>query len=350
MTPYSKRLLVQTTGFLLLTQNVLVLGNETPMYQSNPANIVRNLMNGDTYAEIYLQYHRCVWSEYGNSADDYDNGCGGDGNGDYWYMGRTPCYRANVAYSLYGVPVGQETPQNPCQRKRYINSFFTTQGVETFAESMGIDDYGDATDQCTIYSGGDGGDANTMDNNARLYSGYSSYTTSCAADGSFVQSLFPGAYCTGSGDVTTLDDLEEFNTAVGNMECVQVYLAVSNDDGQNNGGDGGGDGIYGLLSYSDSCSPMEYPNGCPDPFEAKHSYEFRPKSQQSLWNQMTWMDHVAWVFLLLAALFFLIPCCNFKDEEEEEAPRYWCFRRNKNGEKRGFRQWFRTKILRRRST
>ena len=355
--PSCQRLLLQTVGFLLYQTSwgnlMVVQGTGMPLYLNNPATVVRNLMSGDTYEEIYLQYHRCVWSEYGNGADGgYDNGCGGDGNENYWYMGRTPCFRANVAYSLYGVPKGESTPNNPCQRKQYINSFFTTNGVETFAESMGIEDYGYATDQCTVYSGGDADGnarrnlANT--NNARLYPNYSSYTTYCAADGSFVQGLFQdSSYCTGSADVTTLGEaLTEFNTAVDNMVCIPIFTATSNADDQNNEMD-----VYGLLSYSDPCSPLEYPNSCPDPYAAKKSSDFRPKSQQSLWKQMNWMDHVGWVFLVLSALCFLIPCCNLKDNDEEEHPkRNWCWRRqsNKDGENRGFRQWFRTKILRRR--
>jgi hypothetical protein len=364
----NRLLSLQTTGFLLLSSSKMVQGdNGTPMYQGNPGDIVRNLMNGDSYEEIYLKYHQCVWSEYGNSAGDYDNGCGGDGNENYWYMGRTPCYRANVAYSLYGIPKGQDTPENPCQQNQYINSFFTTHGVETFAESMGIEDYGDATDQCTVYSGGDdnanGDDGNTAVTNARLYPDYSSYTTTCATDGSFVQSLFQGSYCTtGSGEdgVTVLGELEEFNSAVENMECVQVYSSYDDQNNNNNnnnanegegneedGGNEGGSGIYGLLSYSDACSTFEYPNTCPDPFAAKHSYDFMPKSQQSMWNQMTWMDHFGWVFLVLSAVCWLIPCCSFEDDDEDKAPKKrLCLRRGEK-KRQGFRGWFRTKILRR---
>jgi hypothetical protein len=361
---FHNHLLLQTTGFLLFTLSkvLLVHGAETPLYQSNPADVVRNLMNGDTYEEIYLKYHQCVWSEYGNNADGYDgNGCGGDGNDNYWYMGRTPCYRANVAYSLYGVPKGQKTQHNPCRRKQYINSFFTTHGVETFAGSMGIENYGDATDQCTVYSNGgnnnNGDDGYPAMNNARLYPNYSSYTTTCTADGDFVQSIFQGAYCTGSADnVTTLGELEVLNSAVANMGCVQVWnSSVSYDDDQNNNNNNNNNnddeqyGIYGLLSYSDSCSPLEYPNSCPDPFKAKHSNEFRPKSQQSWWNQLTWMDHVAWVLLLFSGLCFFIPFCSFGEEEDDSQKKRWCFRKQEKQQKQGFRQWFRTKVLRRRN-
>lgn len=339
---------VVVTFYLLgLVEFVVGSNGGVPLFQSTSADVVRNLVNGETYEEIYLKYHRCVWSEYGNSAGDYDNGCGGDGNGNVWYMGRTPCYRANVAYSLYGVLKGENATDNPCKRGTFINSFFSTDGVETFAESLGIDN-GDATDQCEVYSVAEddtykNGDA-ASENNQMLYPTYSSFTTSCGADGSFIQGLFKGAYCSSREGVTSLDTLTDFNSAVDNLECSRIYSSTDGVDMASN-----------LLLYSESCSKLEYPLGCPDPFEVKSSMEFRPKSQLTWWNRMTWMDHVALAFLSLAALFFIIPCCNLHDDDDSidkpKRRRFLCPRRQANGERSsgGFRQWFRTKVLRRRN-
>ncbi len=83
-------------------------------------------------------YYR--WSEFGNGDhDDNDYGCGGDGGDEHWYMGRTQCYRANAAYSLYGVKSGSTAPSDPCSETQYMNSFFTNFGVVGFAYPLVID-------------------------------------------------------------------------------------------------------------------------------------------------------------------------------------------------------------------
>ena len=331
---------------ILLGMNPLTWGKISgmPLYQGTSADVVRNLKSGDTYDEIYLQYHRCVWSEFGNSAADFDNGCEGDGNENSWYMGRTPCYRANVAYSLYGIPTGENVTGSPCSKGTYINSFFSTYGVETFAGSLGFD-AGDATDDCEIYSQGNDDAANNGDlssqNNVMLYAGSTSSTTACAADGSFVQGLFKGAYCSSRDHTSDLGTLSELNSAVEGMECYRIYSA---DDGI--------DLASNLLLYSETCSKLEYPMTCPDPFHVKTSKEYLPKSQRALWSQITWMDRLAFVFLGLAVLFFIIPCCNKQDEDElgKTKKRRFCLRRREpsdNASKGGFRQWFRSKVMRR---
>lgn len=320
---------------------------------------MRSIVDGQTYERVYLQYNRCVWSEFGNGAEDYDNGCAGDGNGDAWYMGHTQCYRANVAYSLYAVPYGQAIPENPCQKSNFINSFFTTHGVEYFSNTMGIDN-GDATANCEVYAGGDDdfyANHNVAgENGYMLYPNYSSYTTTCSIDGSFVQGLFKGAYCSSRDGVNTLDTLDDFNAIVDDMTCVQVYNAANSggnyqdDDGNNNGDRQleGDDGLAGLLAYSDTCAILEYPLACPDPFGAKAFFEYKPESQKPWWQRMTWMDYVGCVFLFFALLLFLLPGCNFEEEEEDDTPkkkRRWCTRRRGNDKvkRRGIRAWFRRK-------
>jgi hypothetical protein len=131
---------------------------------------------------LFFCSHR--WSPYGNGGS-YNNGCGAgssddDRNGDddeeidNWYMGRTQCFRANAAYSLYGVLKGESV--KGCNHLTYINSFFTDYGVEMFSSALGYagvqnpdgrryledgeedDDGGDGDD------GDDNGDDNENDN------------------------------------------------------------------------------------------------------------------------------------------------------------------------------------------
>jgi hypothetical protein len=69
-----------------------------------------------------------------------DDGGGGDGGGydvcgansgeNYWYTGRTQCFRANVAFTLYGTLKGQINARinHKCNRKTFINSVSCTSG------------------------------------------------------------------------------------------------------------------------------------------------------------------------------------------------------------------------------
>jgi hypothetical protein len=298
-------------------------------------------------------------------------------------MGHTQCHRANVAYSLYGVPKGTETPKHACRRGNFINSFFTNHGVEYFGSSTNIN-YGDATSSCSVFSAGDDdfNDNNNVNNdgsNTRLYPNYSSYTTSCSASGNFVQAVFGGAYCSERDtSFKVLDDLDDFNNALSNnLNCAQIYDAsqdtgsyeISDDVQQeedggngNNGGNGrqleedadnAGNGLFNLLAFSQACSILEYPMSCPDPFGAKTLLDFTPSSVQPWWKQMSWMDWVGVFFLILAVVLLLVPCFTEKHEGKQTKKR-----RNKNGEDgertfgwrwRSFKRWFRVKVLRRKN-
>jgi len=132
------------------------------MYWKDSINVLQDL---DQFEALYIKYHGCVWTKYGtrygsgqnydeqgqdedDADDENDNGCGGWGGEYFWYMGRTQCFKANAAYSLYGVLKGESEGSNPCKKKTYINSFFTTFGVESFAGPLGLGiDY--ANSQCT---------------------------------------------------------------------------------------------------------------------------------------------------------------------------------------------------------
>ena len=247
---------------------------------------------------------RCEsWSEYGNGADDQSGyGCGGEGGDAYWYMGRTQCFRANAAYSLYGVKAGANpSRESGCGIDNYINSFFTYKGIESFADPLGIDyESYSASSRCTYQQvddgdgDGDGGNNNgdnNNDNNKKkdenhygLSGEYVSYGTGCSKKGEFILAQFDGAYCDGTHFQATTDDLQTLNSNFEALGCIQVFGSDDNDgdkdnnngdknDNNNNNNNDNGDAensiAYQLLEYSMACSVVEYPTRCPDPFGIK---------------------------------------------------------------------------------
>jgi hypothetical protein len=304
------------------------------------------------------------WSEYGNGADDSDNGCAGDGNEEHWYMGRTQCYRANVAYTLYGIPKGESEPTHACKAKYFINSFFTTQGIEYFSASAELD-IGAASSYCAVQESDDDGDNNqdngdggqSYEHNEVLYPNAQSYTTTCSTSGTFVQSMFQGAYCSGP-HTKVLNSLDRLNRELEYLDCVEVYSANGeqdvwdfgyyDDDGTNDGDDGyydqgnqgdqdqnegnndarerrmedegadeGADngGIYSLLAYSEACSTLEYPLACPDPWGAKKILDYNPmSSNESSWQQISLIDWLALSIFLVALLALMLSCCCYGEK------------------------------------
>jgi hypothetical protein len=200
-------------------------------------------------------YYR--WSEYGSGDDE---GCGADGGDEHWYMGRTQCFRANTAYSLYGVKSGSTAPSDPCSKKHYMNSFFTTLGVEGFADPLGIDyeDYG-GTAECIAIEGDDDSSLNST-----------SYTTGCSSDGTFVTATFQGLYCSGSYFIASTYNLGSLNEEISELGCYQIHGSSNNgnDDDDN-------DVAFELLTYSAACSHSQYPNTCPDPHGVKKKRDSR---------------------------------------------------------------------------
>lgn len=236
------------------------------------------------------------WSEYSTEDEDGDGndvGCGRQEGGDdeTWYMGSTPCFRANVAYTLYGVKAGAEVGNNPCDSSNYINSFFTTKGIEAFGDSVGLnyDQYG-ASSVCSVSYNGAYYGYDDNQNNQNGYShgqlmseNYSSSTLGCDASGQFTLATFKGATCDGSHFLgNTVDKYNYMNRALGNLGCVQVYAAADEQDENENAEEGeeqrqeeGEEEDQSMASYllkrSASCSHNEYPDTCPDPFNVKRA-------------------------------------------------------------------------------
>lgn len=138
-----------------------------------------------------------------------------------------PRFRANAAYSLYGILKNgntQERDGTVCHKGTYINSFFTNRGVETLAYPFSVfDDYGVVpTSQC----GGDGDEerdrrelSGSQDGGAQ-----ESYGLGCY-NGQFVYGEYEGGSC--GGDIQAVSDyLETFNSNMEALQCVQVCLFV----------------------------------------------------------------------------------------------------------------------------
>lgn len=262
---------------------------KNPMYHKTAQSVLENL---SSFKALYVKYENCAWAYYGNEYAEKNNnggwdgggeaaqfrGCGAlDGGDDYWYMGRMACFRAQAAYSLCGIPTdGSRSGNKKCHKATYINSFFTTMGVETFATPLGVDTtYGNG--YCTAfppnYGGGDG------DNNWAI-SSYTSTGTGCQRK-KFVTDSYWGANCNGDNYVETTDTLDNFNQALHQLECVQIYDSsmgyMYDEDGQDQGDNNDIDDFTELstldiLRYSVACDVNQYPDSCPDPYRLLHKY------------------------------------------------------------------------------
>jgi hypothetical protein len=163
------------------------------------------------------------------------------------------CVGANVAYTLFGILPGDSIgkKESPCSKKTYINSFFTTDGLYSFAKAAeGSVDISGAPQYCGYYE-------NDYDY---------TMTTGCSSSGKFTVDTFYGKGCTGASYNYTMDTLDEMNNNLtSSMECTQIYAS----DGSAN------DYATELLTYSSSCLPYgNYKYFCPDPYHKLKTYEY----------------------------------------------------------------------------
>jgi hypothetical protein len=249
----------------------------------------------------------CSWSDVATDNGDNDL-CDaidyGEGNGDknpydWWYLGATQCSRANVAFSLYGTLVGDDESEG-CKKSTYINSFFTTRGIEPFIEAMseaGVSYFasGNANNvnsYCTIIQGDvDDGYAYDDDSfekyaygthNQAYFSGFYSQAMMCKR-GKFVKQNFEGASCNVNKATKTVDTLANLNTALGSLSCVPIYTADGGDGRRRRTGgqqqdqqqDDAVQGSLQLLKYSAACSLQDPSGACPDPFGKVKAYSKR---------------------------------------------------------------------------
>jgi hypothetical protein len=174
--------------------------------------------------------------------------CEEQGSEDKWWVGMQPCMGANVAYSLYGViDNGKAESGNPCSKANYVNSFFTTDGLTTFAyASNGKIDTSALTQVCT-------------------QNGDYAYSTGCSASGTFTMDKFSNGVCTSENYYSTTDTLNSLNEVLqDDMSCVLIYSS-----------DGSVDYASSLLSQSVECSiNMGHGESCPDPYGLLSKYEY----------------------------------------------------------------------------
>jgi len=86
-------------------------------------------------------HHRNLKDDNKNDRNNNQNAqikCGQSGgdNSNSWYVGMGSCIGANVAYALYGVLEDDHLvwKKHPCSKKTFINSFFTTDGLNSFLQ------------------------------------------------------------------------------------------------------------------------------------------------------------------------------------------------------------------------
>jgi hypothetical protein len=274
------------------------------------------LSNLSKFDKLYVSYQNCVWSAY-------NEGCGVEGddgeNGNLWYLGLTECYRANVAYTLYGVLKGAE--DKGCSKATFLNSFFTTSGIEYFTSSMAAagvafteyDDEQKITSECSVVEAEDGEDNNNdyTTNNLKIYSGDTSYGVGCV-NKAFAMKSFQGRYCDERSEPVVTDSLKTFNSEIKLAQCVVVYDATNNnqdEDGNNNGGEENNDALN-ILTYSEACNTLNFPDGCPDPYgklkanarSSAHAsaVEEHPRREKAK-TVMSWILLIFGVILLVAS-------------------------------------------------
>ena len=222
-------------------------------------------------------------------------------------MGYTECFRANAAYALYGILKNEE--DKGCTRNTFINSFFTTMGVEDLTEA--IQTAGFSFNSASSSSNNeDNEDDNYVDNiSSECQSDDdedSSYGLACSAKNNFVYKNFGGAYCDNRRAKSVSDNLVIFNSDLNNIDCFPIYDSSSSGQ-EDNDGDNGLD----LLTYSTACDVSEYPRQCPDPHGklrlyssalGRSSAKTSHPRREMVKKVVSWILLIIGIFLILAAL------------------------------------------------
>jgi hypothetical protein len=264
------------------------------MYWADAHNVLQDLSK---FSTLYIQYHSCAWTQNYDHYDGQDEGSGSGDENDYWYLGATPSFAANVAYSLYGSLYGESF--SGCNSDTFINSFTTNSGFEAFASALY---YAGATrsDYSQSYSSAcQGGSGIACDYSVGFASvTYSSdtcdpyYATSVTNNLGYMNSDFQSAKC------VKIYDSSHYNSYAYSNNGYNNYNGYNNNN--NNGYNNGANNYYynngynnaynneysnyyqyhgtplGLLYYSNACFIQNFwsPNGgCPDPYGKLQYYQ-----------------------------------------------------------------------------
>lgn len=265
------------------------------------------------------------WSEYD---DGSGNACGYAAVDDQsWYMALSECSRANAAFSLYGILKGEEDAG--CTSKTYINSFFTTSGAETFTQYMefagasfsgGNDDQAEElSSACTAEAGENNAadDGYQYRHNENIARGSTSYSLACTTEGQYVEKAFSGQYCKDTENSRVTDALATFNAEMGQIQCTEIYRS-----GGNNNDDGGGESALDLLTVSEPCDILEYPDSCPDPYRKLVRYENNLEVSAAL-SENQRKDRLrkaaSWLMMLIGSLLILLSIMSKCSDENQSA-------------------------------
>lgn len=275
--------------------------NELSKYWIDARDVLENL---DDYQALWIKIHGCVWSECAVDNND-DDGEGRDGD-EQWYLSRTQDFCANVAFSLYGIPKNHISVMS-CSRGNFINSFFTYGGADTLLYALGK--------QPNVYYNGayvNGYYNSNYENGYNVSNAdcvvdednYMSSTMGCSAGGKFAMAEFEGQYCHGTDFYDIIDPLNKYNRQMGRVGCHRIWARNF-----------GSSEIAALLfKNSWSCDLNLYPNGCPDPYGKKASYDYALRAvahgQSPTWavaNMKLKMPLriLSWL-LVISGLFFFV--------------------------------------------
>jgi hypothetical protein len=250
------------------------------MYWKDSMNVIEDL---EKFSSLYIRVHGCVWSEYGIGTTYDDDGENHDGD-ENWYRTRVQAFRANAAFTLYGILRNDFHYGNKCSKKTYINSFFTSVGANKIAQlfDINVSPFADSAFESNYcYS---------FDNEASAYlneksSKKVSTTIGCTEDGLFGIAEFLGEDCDGDMFLKITDNLTLYNNAMNEISCGQVWsYEIINDADKNNKrvlGQSFNDDViptkFGsiaekLLRTSFACDLDLFPVACPDPYGLKLKY------------------------------------------------------------------------------
>jgi len=283
------------------SQDTTLSANQLSKYYTDAQDVVENL---DDYQALWIKIHGCVWSECAVDDND-DDGENHDGD-EQWYQTRTQNFCANVAFSLYGIPKNHISVMS-CSRGNFINSFFTYGGADTLLEALGRNP--------TVYYNGAYKNGYYNSNYANGYNisnsdcvvdedNYMSSTMGCSAGGKFAMAEFEGEYCHGTDFYDIIDPLRKYNRQMGRVGCHRIWARNFGSQSV----------AQQLLGNSWACDLNLYPNGCPDPYGKKASYDYALRAvahgQSAAWAVANMklklpLRILSW-FLIVAGVFFLI--------------------------------------------
>jgi hypothetical protein len=245
----------------------------------------------------------CSWSPY--TSNNNNEECGKETDDKFWYMGSTECFRANAAWSLYGILNGKDDVG--CNRKTFINSFFTVSGVESFTQALyeagvtfqsnGDNDYpGGATSQCSYQASNNNAD-DSASHNQKYGTGYSSSALGCYKN-SFAMKVFKGPFCNSLDEVKISDKMSNFNNDLQLATCVPIYSATDGNDNND----------LNILQYSSACSIREFPNSCPDPYGKLARYsraQAKAVAKAAHPSRERLKDAFSWILLTLGVVLII---------------------------------------------